>query len=222
MNRHANALTAGVLAAGILAAACGNAQDGTVVRVDYVTVVVDADGTETPWAEGVHYIADDGRHRHDETVFGRSPTSSYRLPDEDVNVTVNHSLLEAVRSGQVAPMEVAAPVGRGFQAAFFEDLEEPLNLRMPPSIGDRTIGPLQLRGYVQETLGEAGRAEYWVYEHPRMRTDPLAYPPIPIELAFSMSAGQTLETRATSAQRVPLEPDTFVVPDPASEATPGD
>lgn len=216
MNRYAI-----TLAAGILAAACGNAQDGTVVRVDYVTVVVDADGTETPWAEGVHYIADDGRHRHDETVFGRSPTSSYRLPDEDVNVTVNHSLLEAVRSGQVAPMEVAAPVGRGFQAAFFEDLAEPLNLRMPPSIGDRTIGPLQLRGYAQDGAGPV-RLENWMYEHPRMRTDPLAYPPIVVESTVSMSAGQTLETRATSAQRVPLEPDTFVVPDSASEATPGD
>lgn len=64
MNRYAIGLAAWVLAA----AACGNTQDGTVVRVDYVTVVVDADGTETPWAEGVHYIADDGRYRHDQAV----------------------------------------------------------------------------------------------------------------------------------------------------------
>lgn len=53
-------------------------------------------------------------------------------------------------------------------------------------------------------------------------TDPLAYPPIVIESTVSMSAGQTLETRATSVRRVPLEPDTFVVPDPASDATPGE
>ena len=109
MNRYAIGLAAWVLAA----AACGDAQDATVVRVNYVTVVVDAEGAETPWAEGVHYIADDGRYRHDEAVIGRSPTSSYRLPAEDVNVTLNHSLLEAVGSGLVPPMEVAAPVGRG-------------------------------------------------------------------------------------------------------------
>lgn len=218
MNRSGIALASGLLAA----AACGNAQDDTLVRVDYVTVVVDTDGTETPWAEGVHYIADDGRYRRDETVFGRSPTLSYRLPDEDINVTVNHSLLEAVRNGSVPPMEVAAPVGGGFQAAFFDDFEAPPDIRMPPSIGERTIGPLQLRGYAQETMGEPGRAEYWIYEHPRVRTDPLAYPPIPIESTFSMGAGTRLETRAISVQRVPLEPDTFVVPDPASEETPGD
>lgn len=119
-------------------------------------------------------------------------------------------------------MEVAAPVGRGLRAPFFTDSGGAVDPPATTDLGERTQGPLRLRGYVQETLGGPGRAEYWVYEHPRMRTDPLAYPPIPIELAFSMSAGQTLETRATSAQRVPLEPDTFVVPDPASEATPGD
>lgn len=217
MNRHAIAL-----AAGILAAACGNAQDGTLVRVDYVTVVVDTDGTETPWAEGVHYIADDGRHRHDETVVGRSPTSRYRLPDEDVNVTVNHSLLEAVRNGSVPPMEVAAPVGGGFQAPFFTDSGGAFDPPARTDLGERTLGPLRLRGYAQETIGGPGRMEYWVYEHPRVQTDPLANPPIWIESTFTIGADTRRETRATSVQRVPLEPDTFVVPDPASEATPGD
>ena len=48
-----------------------------------------------------------------------------------------------------------------------------------------------------------------------MQTDPLAYPPIQIESTLFMNAGGRLETRATSARRVPLEPDTFVVPEPA-------
>ena len=199
MNRYAIGLAAWVLAA----AACGDAQDATVVRVDYVTVVVDAEGAETPWAEGVHYIADDGRYRHDEAVIGRSPTSSYRLPAEDVNVTLNHSLLEAVGSGLVPPMEVAAPVGRGSQASVF-------NPQTLPDIGERTLGPLQLRGVGNAEDG----TEFWLLVHPMTLTDLRAYPPIPIEATMSMGVGQRLVTRATSARRVPLEPDTFVVPDP--------
>lgn len=48
-----------------------------------------------------------------------------------------------------------------------------------------------------------------------MQTDPLAYPPIQIESTLFMDASGRLETRATSARRVPLEPDTFGVPEPA-------
>ena len=84
------------------------------------------------------------------------------------------------------------------------------NVQTQPDLGERTLGPLQLRG-----IGNAEDGiEFWVHEHPMMLTDPRAYPPIPIEGTLSMGVGQRLETRATSARRVPLEQDTFVVPDP--------
>ena len=59
-----------------------DAQEETVVCVDYVAVLVQADGTESPHSEGVHYIASDGRHRHDRTPVGGTPTSEYRLRSE--------------------------------------------------------------------------------------------------------------------------------------------
>ena len=204
MNRYWICLAAWVLTA----SACANAQDATVVRVDYVTVLVHADGTETSHSEGVHYIAADGRYRHDETVAGGTSTSSYRLPDVGVNVSVNHSLLEAVRSGLVSPLDVAVPADRGSAT--------PFNVPPPTEIGERTLGPLRLRGFAHDQEG-VGRIEHWEYVHPTTRTatDPFVYPPIGIELTVSMSTGERLETRATSVRRVPLEADTFVVPDPA-------
>ena len=53
-----------------LASVTVDAQDDTVVRVDYVVVIVQADGTESPQFEGVRYIFPDGRHRHDQTPAG--------------------------------------------------------------------------------------------------------------------------------------------------------
>ena len=78
MIRALVSLVAAILFA--LASATVDAQDDTAVRVDYVAVLVQADGTESPHAEGVHYIASDGRYRRDETPAGGTPTSEYRLP----------------------------------------------------------------------------------------------------------------------------------------------
>ena len=112
MIRALVSLVAAILSA--LASVTVNAQDDTVVRVDYVAVLVQAEGTESPHSEGVHYIASDGRYRHDQTPAAGTPTSEYRLPRDGVHVSVNHDLLEAVRSGRVPPVNVASPVGRGF------------------------------------------------------------------------------------------------------------
>ena len=203
------------LAVCVLAAfAAVNAQDGTVVRVDYVTVLVHADGTEAQHSEGVRYIAADGRYRHDETVAGRAPTSVYRLPADGVNVSVNHSLVAAVRSGLVPPVNFAAPIGTGFGAAPIG--LRPTDIGLPPTvIGERTLGPLLLRGFAQDQEG-FGRTEFWVYEHPLMQTapNPIAYPPIVVEMTIFENGGERLEVRATSVRRVPLEADTFVVPNP--------
>ena len=105
---------AAILAA--LASVTVDAQDDTVVRVDYVAVVVQADGTESPQFEGVHYIAPDGRHRHDQTPAGGTRTSEYRLPRYGIHVSVNHSLLEAVRSGR-APCQRRVTRRPGFSHA---------------------------------------------------------------------------------------------------------
>lgn len=196
------------LVAAILSASASvtvGAQDDTVVRVDYVAVVVQADGTESPQAEGVHYIASDGRYRRDETLAGGTPTSEYRLPGDGVHVSVNHSLLEAVRSGRIPPVNVASPVGRGTPPAVASTTE----------IGERTLGPIRLRGRAQVREG-FGRTEYWVHDPPMMETaaDPLAYPPIVIEMTMFMDSGERFEVRATSARRVPAAPDLFAVPDP--------
>ena len=184
-----------------------HAQDDAVVRVDYVAVVVQADGTESPHSEGVHYIASDGRYRRDETPAGGAPTSEYRLPGDGVHVSVNQSLLEAVRSGRVPPVNVASPVGRS--------LATPLAGAETTEIGERTLGPIRLQGRAQVREG-FGRTEYWMHEPPLMETaaDPLAYPPIVIEMTIFMDTGERFEVRATSARRVPAAPDLFTVPGP--------
>ena len=103
MIRASAILVAAILSASALVTV--NAQDDTVVRVDYVAVLVQADGTESPYSEGVHYIASDGRHRHDQTPADGTPTSEYRLPRDGVHVSVNHDLLEAVRSRTRSPRQ---------------------------------------------------------------------------------------------------------------------
>ena len=199
-----------ILVAAILSASASvtvDAQDDTVVRVDYVAVVVQADGTESPQFEGVHFIASDGRHRHDQTPAGGTPTSEYRLPRDGVHVSVNHSLLEAVRSGRVPPVNVASPVGRS-SAALPADAET-------TEIGEKTVGPIRLQGRAQVREG-FGRTEYWVHDPLMMETaaDPLAYPPIVIEMTILMDTGARFEVRATSARRIPPAPDLFTVPGP--------
>ena len=184
-----------------------DAQNETVVRVDYVAVLVQADGTDSPHSEGVHYIASEGRYRRDETPAGGAQTSEYRLPGDGVHVSVNQSLLEAVRSGRIPPVNVASPVGRS--------LATPLAGAETTEIGERTLGPIRLQGRVQVQEG-FGRTEYWMHEPPLMETaaDPLAYPPIVIEMTIFMDTGERFEVRATSARRVPPVPDMFTVPGP--------
>ena len=55
-----------------------------------------------------------------------------------------------------------------------------------------------------------------MHEPPLMETaaDPLAYPPIVIEMTIFMDTGERFEVRATSARRVPAAPDLFTVPGP--------
>ena len=205
MIRALVSLVAAILFA--LASVTVDAQEDTVVRVDYVAVLVQADGTESPYAEGVHYIASDGRYRRDETPAGGTPTSEYRLPRAGVHVSVNHSLLEAVRSGRIPPVNVASPVGR--------------SLATPPAgaetteIGERTLGPIGLRGRAEVREG-SGRTEYWVHDPPMMETaaDPLAYPPIVVEMTIFIDTGERFEVRATSARRISPAPDIFTVPGP--------
>ena len=204
MIRASVSVVAAILSA--LAFVTVDAQDDTVVRVDYVAVLVQADGTESPYSEGVHYIASDGRHRHDQTPADGTPTSEYRLPRDGVHVSVNHDLLEAVRAGRVPPVNVASPVGRGFAT--------PPAGAATTEIGERTLGPIRLQGrQVQEGVG---RTEYWVYDPPMMEAaaDSLAYPPIVIEGTIFMDTGERFEVRATSARRIPPAPDLFTVPGP--------
>ena len=119
---------------------------------------------------------------------------------------MNHSLLEAVRSGRVPPVNVASPVGRS-SATPPADAET-------TEIGERTLGRIRLQGrQVQDGLG---RTDYWVHDPPVMETaaDPLAYPPIVIEMTIFMDTGERFEVRATSARRIRPAPDIFAVPGP--------
>ena len=200
MIRASVSVVAAVLSA--LAFATVDAQDDTVVRVDYLAVVVQADGTESPQFEGVHYIASDGRHRRDQTPADGTTTSEYRLLRDGVHVSVNHSLLEAVRSGRIPPVNVASPVGRGSATLPAGETTE---------IGEKTLGPIRLRGRAQVREG-SGRTEYWVHDPPMMET--AADPPIVIEMTTFFDSGVRFEVRATSAGRIPAPPDLFTVPGP--------
>ena len=57
---------------------------------------------------------------------------------------------------------------------------------------------------------------YWVYDPSLMETvaDPLAHPPIVIEMTVFMGTGERFEVRATSARRIPAAPDIFTGPGP--------
>ena len=192
-----------------------SAQDGTVIRVDYVALSIHADGTETPHAEGVRYIATDGRHRHDETSAGGEQTSSYWLPPDGIQVSVNHALRAAVRSGLREPAWNPRTSMR-FVPPIVDADQGPVG-PVPPTqfLGTRALGPILLHGYAYDLGSE--RIENWVYEQPMMQTavDPFAYPPIPVEMTiFMMGSGERFEVRATSVRRALLEADTFRIPYP--------
>lgn len=183
------------------------AQANTVLQVAYETVVVDAFGVETPHAEGVHYIAADGRYRHDESVDGER-VSSYRLGDD--NVSVNHNLGVAVRGGAEAPlwnpytMRRFVPGASALPGTGFDP-------KPPRSLGQRALGPMLLQGFTHD-LG-AMTVEIWEYGDPRTAVDPDRYIPVVIELTASMNDGSTtVRTRATGVQRLAESADIFDVP----------
>ena len=181
------------------------AQDVTMIRVDYEAVTILADGTETLESKGVHYFAADGRYRRDETFAAGERTSLYRLPADGVNVSVNHDLQVAVPGRPGMPEWNARTTVRQVP---------PLNAAPPSSttpLGERTQGLLVLQGF-EENLPDGGRAEHWMYIPPLMMQDPFAHPPVPIEMTATMSTGERYELRVTSMRRTPIEADTFVVP----------
>lgn len=181
------------------------AQDATMIRVDYEAVTILADGTETLESTGVHYFTADGRYRRDETFAAGERTSLYRLPADGVNVSVNHDLQVAVPGKLGMPEWNARTSVRQIPPlAAFASPTTPL--------GERTQGLLVLQGFEGE-LPNGGRAEHWVYIPPLMMQDPLTHPPVPIEMIATMNTGERYELRVTSMRRTPIEADTFVVPD---------
>ena len=167
------------------------AQDATMIRVDYEAVTVLADGTETLESKGVHYFAADGRYRRDETFAAGERTSLYQLPADGVRPGMPEwNARTTVR--QVPPLNAAPP-------------------SPTTPLGERTQGLLVLQGF-EENLPDGGRAEHWVYIPPLMMQDPFAHPPVTIEMTATMSTGERYELRVTSMRRTPIEADTFVVP----------
>lgn len=187
------------------------AQDDTMIRVDYEAVTILADGTETLESKGVHYFAADGRYRRDETFAAGERTSLYQLPADGVNVSVNHDLQVAVPSRPGMPEWSARTTVRQVPPLF----DGSSSSAAPPSpttpLGERAEGLLVLQGF-EENLPDGGRAEHWIYIPPLMMQDPFAHPPVPIEMTATMSTGERYELRVTSMRRTPIEADTFVVP----------
>ena len=118
MIRASVSLVAAILSA--LASVTVNAQDDTVVRVDYVAVLVQADGTESPHAEGVHYIASDGRYRHDQTPAGREYRCS-RFAPLDISMCFTppspEQPVQPIGAQRARPVDFASPRPRSPPAA---------------------------------------------------------------------------------------------------------
>ena len=184
------------------------AQTGTVVHISYVSVETTSDGVETQYSVGDHYIAADGRHRHDETLANGRRVSLFRFPAEDLAVSVNHDHNLAVPSSYTQlPWNAslgAPPLFGGGMAAGTPATQVLL--------GERAHGPLLLVGY-QYTQPGFGTTEVWIYQQPvPSGLGPVPIIPIVVEMTIDVEDGQRFESRATAVRRVAEEPNIFVVP----------
>lgn len=200
------------------------AQDGTAVRVEYEAVAISSDGAEMVESRGVHYISTDGRYRRDDTFAAGERTSLYRLPAEGVNVSVNHDLQVAVPSELDVPewnarttVRQVPPLLGGSSSGGSSSVDVAPPASTTP-LGERTHGLIVLHGF-EENLPDGGRAEHWLYIPPLMMQDPLAHPPVAIEMTAVANTGERYEMRVTSMRRIPIEADTFAVPYDGNDET---
>lgn len=175
-----------------------NAQD-SVLRVEYVEIHVDAAGNDSVVGAGTHYIHGDGRHRHDLVRRG-AEISYYRLPDDELVVSVNHALRIAIRTRSF-PWNPSTKMRFGAGSG-----KVALN-KLDRDLGQRAHGPMLLQGVADDTM------ELWVYHHPLLATNPLRYAPVIIESTrTSPETGSRRMTRVTSAERIPMADGVFYVP----------
>ena len=83
-------------AAMVLLAASVEAQPISVLRLDFVREVTDADGNRTIIEQGHHFIADDGAYLMDKVSNGERISEIWH-PANGERVVVNHDLRLAVR-----------------------------------------------------------------------------------------------------------------------------
>lgn len=190
-----------------------NSASAQVIRAEYELVGVDSSGAEALVGYGVHYVAADGRYRHDWTEAGEE-LSLYRLPADGVSVSVNHRLKAAVPS----PLNVPPwnPSTRRRFALPGVDLSSPSD-RQPQAqgyrptamLGERAHGPMLLRGFRHVTA--SGTTESWWYYYP---ADPAGrrFVPVQMEETIEFADGGKSFLRLVSVGRIPLSPDLFTAP----------
>lgn len=186
------------------------AQTATVFEVNYEVVGIDADGNAERQGEGVHYIAPDGRQRHDRLVRGEQ-TSFYNLPHEDATIAVNHAMRTAVRT----PIDVTPwnPSVRERWLIPPQDSGTRWLAQRPTMLGERTHGPVLLRGFTQHT-GDVSIESWWHFTS-LSAVDPIKYSPVLMEATFTIGAtGYRHVTKITSARAIPLSADIFMIPYP--------
>ncbi len=218
MTRIRSAGTAAI----VLLAASVEAQPISVLRLDFVREVTDADGNQTVIEQGHHFIADDGAYLMDKVSNGERISEIWH-PANGERVVVNHDLRLAVRGPldgnwpipatqalTVQPVMPSPPVMPSRPGAGRPHLGQ---LRFPvpavDSLGERVIGALMATGSRQIIPPSAYQAEQvietWIWAHAAARK--------PVVLEKSVTGPLGVDAlRVTGATRILVSPAVFQPP----------
>lgn len=190
------------------------AQDISGIGVGY-TKSWTVQGETVEVGSGKHFVAHDGRYRHD-TTEGGTRVSRIRLPGQGREIAINHGQRQGVSTAFTGGGEDVRYDPRTLVPEAGGTGEQPMS-SVPESIGEKTIGPLVLRGF-RSVIGEGDNrivTEVWHYEPLQMlstfENGRLPNPPIVMEVIMNGQEG-TYAIRISSARRETFEPGTFDAP----------
>lgn len=207
----------------LLLAASAEAQPVSVLRLDFIREMTDADGNRTVVEQGYHFIADDGSYLMDKLSNGERVSEIWR-PARAERVVVNHDLRLAVRGPLDGDWPIPAP--RGLTVQPVAPTTPPLMPRSPragrphlgqlrfpappvDSLGERVIGALVATGsrqIVPPSAHEPEQAiETWIWANSAARR------PVVLERIVRGPLGVDV-MRVTGVTRVMVSPAVFQPP----------
>ena len=133
----------------MILAASVEAQPISVLRLDFVREVTDADGNRTVIEQGHHFIADDGAYLMDKVSNGER-ISEIRHPANGERVVVNHDLRLAVRG----PLDGNWPIPATLALTVQPVMPSPPVMPPRPGAGQPHLGQLRFAVPAVDSLGE--------------------------------------------------------------------